>query len=516
MPITVTVRSALLALLICATLVISAAPARHAAAADEFRLFVFAGGNFDRLTSAAGCTSSPLAFWATDASGGFASFIPASTLSAVNANFEARFPGRAIPANTPLIVRCGQAQSVQSPPTQSSPPAQASLPTLPAAWPRTLQLGMTDAPGGARALRDTTQFGFRYQYLSAGANTGSGWATWNPDGEFATNYIRESIAAGVMPVFSYYQILQSSPGNQRGEPEGVYANLENRDTMGAYFRDLRLFMQRAAAFPQTSVVLQVEPDMWGYIQQRASNDDSRTVRVQVGSAGLEEFAGLPDDASGLAQAVRRLRDRYAPNVLLAYPISIWGTNVDIVHSKPNDDGVHNVAERAAKFYQSLGTDFDIAFAEFSDRDAAFKQIQNGDNGINWWREDDFRRHALFLKDFVARTNKRVVLWQIPLGNTRMRAMNNTWNHYQDNRVEWLLDDPSRAHLNAYLEAGVVAFLFGRGADGATCACDADDDGITNPSPINGNDRASLNADDDGGFFRDRAAAYYRTGALVLP
>jgi hypothetical protein len=34
--------------------------------------------------------------------------------------------------------------------------------------------------------------------------------------------------------------------------------------------------------------------------------------------------------------------------------------------------------------------------------------------------------------------------------------------------------------------------------------------------MDGNDRASLSADDDGGYFRERAAAYYRGGALVLP
>jgi hypothetical protein len=111
--------------------------------------------------------------------------------------------------------------------------------------------------------------------------------------------------------------------------------------------------------------------------------------------------------------------------------------------------------------------------------------------------------------------KRIVLWQIPQGNTKMRAMNNTWNHYQDNRTEWLLDDPGRSHLNEYLQAGVIAFLFGRGADGATCACDANQDGETNPAPINGNSRVSLNADDDGGFFRDRAQAYYASGPTPL-
>ena len=98
----------------------------------------------------------------------------------------------------------------------------------------------------------------------------------------------------------------------------------------------------------------------------------------------------------------------------------------------------------------------------------------------------------------------------------MRAMNNTWNHYQDNKVEWLLDDPGRANVSAYARAGVVAFLFGRGFDGNTCACDAQGDGITNPAPINGNTRDSQSADDDGGYFRERAAAYYAAGPMTLP
>jgi hypothetical protein len=62
---------------------------------------------------------------------------------------------------------------------------------------------------------------------------------------------------------------------------------------------------------------------------------------------------------------------------------------------------------------------------------------------------------------------------------------------------------------------VIAFLFGGGAAGTTCACDATKDGVTNPVPVNGNTRPSLSADDDGGFFRNRARAYYRRGGIRL-
>src|SRR5579862_8201187 len=95
----------------------------------------------------------------------------------------------------------------------------AQLPPLPARWPTTLQLGMADDPGDAGALHRSVALGFRYQYLAGGANTGSGWATWNPAGSFVTRYDAESWAAGMVPVYSYYQLLQSKPSVAGGEAE---------------------------------------------------------------------------------------------------------------------------------------------------------------------------------------------------------------------------------------------------------------------------------------------------------
>src|SRR5438105_15764558 len=74
--------------------------------------------------------------------------------------------------------------------------ATPSLPPLPARWPHTLQLGLADEPGGAAALRKAAPFGFRYQYLAGGVNTGQGWSTWNPNGSFVTRYDRESCWLG--------------------------------------------------------------------------------------------------------------------------------------------------------------------------------------------------------------------------------------------------------------------------------------------------------------------------------
>jgi hypothetical protein len=194
---------------------------------------------------------------------------------------------------------------------------------------------------------------------------------------------------------------------------------------------------------------------------------------------------------------------------------VWGTNWDISYSNSPDAQVDALAARAAAFYASLGADFDLTFTDIADRDAGFKKAIYGDGGASWWDDADFVRYARVIKGYVAATGHRVVVWQIPLGNTKMRAVDETWGHYQDNRVEWFLDDPGGTHLALWRDAGVIALLYGGGAGGTTCACDANGDGLTDPPAINGNIRPSLSADDDGGYFRERAAAYYASGGLDL-
>jgi hypothetical protein len=375
----------------------------------------------------------------------------------------------------------------------------AALPPLPQHWPRHVGLGLTDPPGGAKALRQSIpRIDFRYQYLAGGVNTGQGWATWNPNGTFVDRYIGET-EKGLLPVFTYYMIRQSLPGRDNGdEPRAVLSNLRNDATMHAWLDDLRLFMKRAAKFPKKPVVLHVEPDMWGYGEQAAKGDDAATVPVaRVGSL------------RGLARKVVAIRDKLATNVVLAYHLSGWGTGVDLSTGDPGPKQTDALAERAARFYRSLGAKFDVTFTDWSDRDAAFKRRIYGAGPAVWWMAADHRRAARFIRGYSAAAGQRVAVWQLPLGNTYMRAMNNTWGHYQDNHVQWLIgEEGGRKHLEWLASAGAIGLLFGGGADGTTCACDARRDGKTNPAPIDGNSRLSYNADDDGGYFRNRARAYY--------
>src|SRR3954447_12391934 len=104
-------------------------------------------------------------------------------------------------------------------------------------------IGVSDQPGGAATLRGTVEL--RYQYLAGGVNTGSGWSTWNPGGSFVTRYAAESRKAGMVPVFTYYQLLQSqAPGCGGGEQQADLCRLRDAGVMRAYWDDLRLALRR--------------------------------------------------------------------------------------------------------------------------------------------------------------------------------------------------------------------------------------------------------------------------------
>jgi hypothetical protein len=366
----------------------------------------------------------------------------------------------------------------------------------------TLGIGLTDGPGDAKALRKSAPFTYRYQYLAGGVNTGDGWPTWNPNGSFVTMYARESFAAHITPVFTLYTIRQSLPGRDDGdEARADLGNLANVSTMRDWYANARLLFQRAGAFKKRRIIVHVEPDLWGYVQQAAAKDDATRVHAVVSSSGDSDLHGLPNNVSGFARAVVRLRNKYAPNVRLGYHLSVWGTKTDIALQNPADKQVDALGRRAARFYKSLHARFDVTFAEFDDRDSGFNQFVLGDGGASWWNAADFRRDARFDRVYSRATKQRIVKWQIPLGNTLRPQMNDTWGHYRDNRVQWLLGaSGGRKHLRTYRDAGVVALLFGGGADGTTCACDSDHDGV----------------DDDGGYFKERVRAYYKAGPLKVP
>jgi len=126
--------------------------------------------------------------------------------------------------------------------------------------------------------------------------------------------------------------------------------------MREYFDWFKKTMIECGKHPEVPIVMQIEPDPWCHLLIPAGCDPAK-VDVKVGACGLDDVAGLPDDEYGYAAALSRLRDRYAPMVLLACNPR-HGTTAQDDRRRDGED------------LQGDVPDFDLAVMETGDRDRA--------------------------------------------------------------------------------------------------------------------------------------------------
>jgi hypothetical protein len=358
---------------------------------------------------------------------------------------------------------------------------------------------------------------YRYQYINPG------WTSWNsPTGQFAANYTAQSLANHYVPVFTWYELGGTYP-------EQPLNYIASPTFMAGYYADFALLMQKIASVSTvtTPVIVHVEPDLWGLMQQNYG-DDPRVIPASVASSGFAGLGALSNNVAGFAQALVAIRDTFAANVILAWNASLWGPNNGF---DPTDitfyswDTPQVTGARIATFYKGLGAPFDMIFHDPSDADAAYKVIVRGQSSSTaWWTDSAFTNYLQYIGAVYQGTGLQSMLWQVPTGNTLYQSTNNTKYHYQDNRPQYFLTPGNSQHIADYLGQGVIGLLFGFGG-GTTDYMDYANDGITNPPPICGNpfcnplDRTTFNtlvatvADDDGGFLRTAAAAYYDAGPI---
>lgn len=319
-------------------------------------------------------------------------------------------PARALRALlTSLLVACAAATSAQ---------ATSPLDRLP----HGLQVGVYSPEHEAAAQRAEAPFGLRYFYVTHGVRAGHEHDPSAPEGRLVADWLRESAAQDMVPVLTYYQ-LQPSSRSGNGELARVASALRRPATMRAYWRDLRATLRLAAADPQQLVVLHAEPDTWQYLEQLQG---TRT-RVVVGATGISELKGLPNDARGFAQAFVRLRDRYAPNVALAWHLSPWGMGQVVPGSVENST---HMGQLRAAFLRRLGARFDLAFE---------------DPKREPFDDATFAQHLALVRAFNAGSGLPVMLWQV----------------WAEDYASWFLDgsDAARARLAAERGAGVRAIMF---------------------------------------------------------
>src|SRR4030088_1954562 len=154
----------------------------------------------------------------------------------------------------------------------SAVPAQvAAQPAPRGGLPNHFAFGVSAGQGDRWPTDTGVPWDYRFQYLAGGVNTGNGWENWNANGTFALYYAVESAQRGTIPMFPYYELLQSSGtcGNC-GENQKDISNLNNVSLMRAYYTNFALLMKRLGPGTYDSIhgfggtaLVNIEPDFTG-------------------------------------------------------------------------------------------------------------------------------------------------------------------------------------------------------------------------------------------------------------
>jgi hypothetical protein len=349
-------------------------------------------------------------------------------------------------------------------------PAKPATPSKPSSVPKPLsaersvlaKLGLparfaigvgNDAPGsdenGADTYKLGTKLDLHYMYLS-----NLDWPEWNqPEGAYVTRHAAAASQRGIVPMFTLYQAAAWQENNL-----GAFAT---DDFMRQYWRGVRVMFNRLAETGKPAVV-HIEPDLWGYTQQRG--DDPAAVPMKVGSL-VPECTDLPSNVAGFGKCIIRLSRKIAPKVVIGLSASTFGAFTD-----GKSDPV-----RVGKYLDAVGAnEADIIVVETLDRDAGCFEAAVDPNcqraGDFYWdesnvRHPNFHDHLAWAKTIRQTVGRPLLWWQMPLGVPSSSP--GSANQYRDNRVRYLFSHPSE-----FVAAGGIGAVFGKGkANQTTLATD---------------------------------------------
>lgn len=300
-----------------------------------------------------------------------------------------------------------------------------------------------------------------YAYL-VGYGDGTGWPTWNTNGNYPLYFEQNATSHSVTAMFTYYQLaLELEQSND--------AVLNDTTRMHQYLADVRLLFQRIADNGMP-VAVNFEPDFFGYLQQRAaSGTPPDQLPAKVHHADAPECAALPETAAGLARCVVAIGRAVAPQARVGFHASMWGSWYDVL--SPTAD-IEASGTAVGTFLLSVGgADTDFVSVETLDRDAGFWEtsgggsscsVTNGSRGAVYWDEanvalPNFSQHLRWVKAVTAKLDRPALEWQTPLG-VPSSTCGGTVDHWRDNRVHYFF-----GHVPDLIDAGIAGMTFGTGA-----------------------------------------------------
>ena len=300
--------------------------------------------------------------------------------------------------------------------------------------------------GAGNTLAQMQSQGIRPDIVDAylvGVGAGA-WPSWNsPDGAYITYTAQAIHAYGAIPMFTLYQMAQNGEGNLNGITDATFMN--------NYWAQVRLMYQRIAALG-APVLINLEPDFWGFVAAQAPDRDATRMAAVVNSQ--PECGGLPNTAAGLGQCLVQMGRQIAPKALVGFPPAFWSGTPAAVGAQMRAVGAHQA---------------DFIVAQTSDRDAGCREIPSppvectGRSGPFYWDESNiaspnFHESQSQISDYRAALGNGlpILWWQTPMG-VPSATPGGTDLHYRDNHVDYML-----RNTQEYGDTNTFAIVFSPG------------------------------------------------------
>ncbi len=388
-----------------------------------------------------------------------------------------------MPTRSSLLIVCVLAACGQSVTTPSTLPAGSAVPPANPPPQACGAGGLMDSIGrkkllvgysGTRDVGAAAPFDLRYQYLCGGpigdpSQNCSAWDWWQcweqnlgepPHGNVVQELISNTKENGGVAMFTYYVILQAS-GVGEGAAE-VKQAATDRAFMAKYLADFRTMLDRIGS---NVAFVHVEPDFWGYAGQLTipNGQDAHALPAAVNASGDCPASDFEQTIAGLGRCMIAMVRTHAPNAKVGLHASAWGTNQDVLLNKTAGFDTEGEGQKLGRFLVSAGADLgDFVVADMSDRDAGcYAHGSDGCSGAprdTWWHTDstlpNFTQAFTWAKAVADTVGRPILWWQIPVGNM---SQNNTVEHWQDNRVDYLLH-----HATEVVAGGGIGLAFGAG------------------------------------------------------
>ncbi|MET3496157.1 hypothetical protein [Variovorax boronicumulans] len=251
------------------------------------------------------------------------------------------------------------------------------------------------------------------------------WPTWNsPEGAYLTYTAQAIRDYGAIPMYTLYQMTANGEGNLGGINDAAFMN--------KYWAQARLMYQLIANL-DGPVLVNLEPDFWGFVASQATDRDATKMPAVV--SNQPECAGLPNSAAGLGQCLVQMGRRIAPKALVGFPPAFWSGTAAEIGAQMRAVGAHKA---------------DFIVAQTSDRDAGCREVDpmpdecKGRSGPFYWDETNmtspnFHESQRQISEYrTALGNGLPILWwQTPMGVPSDTPGGTDW-HYRDNRVDYML------------------------------------------------------------------------------